>query len=103
MEPMDPLVERIIKEALGTNSNSQTFTLQTSSPVAWICVIIATVSVMFAGFSLNMASDARAQGRADRQELLDEIRSLKDDTKGIRAYINTGRLQPLPERKKDAK
>lgn len=102
MEPLDPLAERILREALGNNTNSQTFTFQTSSPVAWICVLVAVVSVMFAGFSLSMAADARAQGRADRQELLDEIRALKDDTKGIRAYINTGRLQPLPERKKDA-
>lgn len=101
MEPLDPLAERILREALGQNSNSQTFTLQTSSPVAWICVLVAVIAVMFAGFSLNMASDARAQGRADRQELMDEIRALKDDTKGIRAYINTGRLQPLPPEKRE--
>ncbi len=105
MEPVETAVERLQKELdrlVPRNSNSQTFTLQTSSPVAGICVLAAVVAVMFAFFSLQMASDARAQGRADRQELLDEIRALKDDTKGIRAYINTGRLQPLPERKKDA-
>lgn len=105
MEPMETAVERLQKELdrlVPRNSNSQTFTLQTSSPVAWICVLVAVVSVMFAFFSLQMASDARSQGRADRQELLDEIRALKDDTKGIRAYIITGRLQPLPERKPDA-
>lgn len=105
MEPTETAVERLQKELdrlVPRNSNSQTFTLNTSSPVAGLCVLVTVVACMFAGFALHMASDARAQGRADRQELLDEIRALKDDTKGIRAYINTGRLQPLTEKKKDA-
>lgn len=69
----------------------------------WLAGGFCVISGLLAWFSLETAADAKAQGRADRQELLDEIRALKDDTKGIRAYINTGRLQPLPERKKDAK
>jgi hypothetical protein len=68
----------------------------------WLCGGFCVACALLTWFSLETASDAKAQGRADRQELLDEIRALKDDTKGIRAYINTGRLQPLPERKKDA-
>ena len=95
-------MEKVEDMASVGNRNSQNFTLQTSSPVAWICVLVAVIAVMFAGFSLNLAADARAQGRADRQELLDEIRALKDDTKGIRAYINTGILKPLPEDKRNA-
>ncbi len=101
MEPVGTAVERLQKELdrlVPRNSNSQTFTLQTSSPVAWVCVIVTVISVMAAGFALYAASDAKNQGRADRAELLQKIQSLENTDNAIRAYINTGRM---PVKKED--
>lgn len=99
MEPLDPLAERILREALGQNSNTQTLTLQTPETTKW-SVMALVVAGMVSFFSLYIAAETKDQARADRQELLDEIRALKDDTKGIRAYINTGILKPLPEKER---
>lgn len=105
MDPTGADVERLRKDLAflfpERNSNSQTLTLQAPETTKW-SVLALVIAGMVSLFALYIAADAKAQARADRQELLDEIRALKDDTKGIRAYINTGILKPLPEDKRDA-
>lgn len=92
-------VDKIEKMASVGNRNSQNFTLQTSSPVGWICAIFAIVACLSSFFSLVIALDSRNQARAERIEIMNKIQALENTDNAIRAYINTGRMPPKKEEK----
>jgi hypothetical protein len=97
-EPMDVVAERLVREALGLNSNnSSNVTITHQNETNWqrtFLLLAALAGCMFGFFGLYIANDTRNQARSDQIKSEQALTELRQDIKAIRAYINAGLVQP---------
>lgn len=96
MEPAETALERLARELgaiLPKNSNTATININAGGVALWLASLMA-----FAMFIMFMME--RDDKRDDILELKREMQAIKDDNKGIRAYINGGFVKPKPQERK---
>lgn len=95
MEPEHVTADRLIRELLlpHRNESSSTITFNAGGAGVWIaitcCLVMAAVLAIAVPVGVGAYLDTQAQ-----------IRQLENTDNAIRAYINTGKMPPLPPEKK---
>lgn len=84
-------LDRSTSRLMATGNHTQI----TVSGSNWIAVLSAVIALACAFYVASVKSDARAES-LDRRA---EDRWVRDNLSAIRAYIHTGKLKPIEERK----
>lgn len=87
---MNRFIDRV--DALNKSGTNQTVTLSGGSFGLYVAVICCVVMLVALAVSVPIAVGAYTDLRAD-------IRQLENTDNAIRAYINTGKMPPAPEKK----
>jgi hypothetical protein len=100
MEPRETTGERLLAELLGArNSNQSTVTINAGGLGVWISGACCLAAALCSVFALYQASETKADLRATEIVLQAKIQQLENTDNAIRAYINTGKMPPAPEKK----